>query len=487
MAIKRRLSPYSKYVDELTAEDISELSHIKRFLECFGGDKDFREEALSGERSLEDLAAERGCFIMGLDSLRPVFDPDFAHFRADATPETWPLTAKWDEYFLLMRNTLEFYKWEGDSKGWFPEFDKWRSSQIVRTFVEVGPSSASLVHPAVAFELSDGCSVGCWFCGISAEKFKGHFALDGQGKEFWREILESVQNLLGSAINTGFCYWATEPLDHPDYDQFIDEYFDVTGVMPQTTTAIPLKNVELTRKVLERWSKSRYLVNRFSILTTKIMRRVHSEFTAEELFGVELVLQGKDSLVPKSTAGKAYASQGKILDKKKFDNMQDGTIACVTGFLINLPKKTVRLVSPTLPSEDWPNGYYVFSSKKFETPKDLHNKMRNMVKEQIDRRLKGNQNVKVADGHWFEGSDGQYRVRDKKSGFSVEVFDVYAPLIKAGNVTPNTLLKEAIKAGYDPISAMKVLNDLNAMGLIGDSLKPPKGITESMMQFPELN
>jgi hypothetical protein len=174
-------SPYQKFLIEKSDEELREIAHIKRFLECYSGDADFREKVYSGQHSLKQLARNRNIKLSDLESLRPVFDPQFAHFRQDATTDTWPLTAKWDEYYLTVLNTLPYYAQMGDSDGEFKAFDEWRQKQVVRTLFDVGASASRLVHPPVAFELSDGCSVGCWFCGISADKFNGHFNLDEDG------------------------------------------------------------------------------------------------------------------------------------------------------------------------------------------------------------------------------------------------------------------------------------------------------------------
>jgi len=188
------------------------------------GDKVFRDDVELGERSLGDLAAERGAYLDDIDTIRPLFDPDYTQFRLDATRETWRLTAIWDEYHKMMLSTLGFYTWAGSSKGYFSEFDEWRDAQILRTYVDVGIGATYLTHPPIAFEISDGCSVGCWFCGISAKKFGGHYEYDERGAANWRATLEAARSVLGDAMMSGFCYWATEPLDHPQYDSFIEDY-----------------------------------------------------------------------------------------------------------------------------------------------------------------------------------------------------------------------------------------------------------------------
>ena len=470
-------SPYTKLLESKTRSELITIAHIKRFLECFSGDRKFREQALDSSISLKELAEERGCYLQNIDSLRPVFDNKFYHFRELATIDTWPLTAIWDDFYKGMLSSMPYYLKAGDSAGEFKEFDIWRTKQISRTFIEVGPGARSIVHPPIAFELSDGCTVGCWFCGISADKFGGHFSLENGGDIFWREILEATKSVLGQGMSTGFCYWATEPLDHPEYDEFIKIYYDVVGTIPQTTTAIPLRNIELTKKVLKFWEKDRFVPNRFSVLTTPIMRRIHSKFTAEELLGVEMVMQGSESLGAKSIAGKARpddneGKEGAPQKKKRSDKMEEGTIACVTGFLVNLPKKTIRLVSPTKATEECPDGYYVFSERKFSSAEDLAITMREMILAEDDRISKGNEKISVGSNFWFESNGDKTSLRTDQSLYEMEIFSVIGPMLQSGESTPNEILKNAISAGYDPLLCIAIIRDLLNVGIIGDELRP---------------
>ena len=463
-------SPCQTYFESKSPKELSHLAHVKRFIECYSGDKEFRETLKDG--NLDDLARSRGIELQDVDSLRPVFDEELSHFRQDATKETWPLTAIWNEYLGALFQGLSFYAWSGDSDGITPHYDAWRQKQMIRTVYDVGASAKGIIHPPVAYELSDGCSVGCWFCGISAKEFKGHFPVENGGLQFWKEILQATQSVFGRGMSIGFCYWATEPLDHPDYPKFLETYFDVTGVIPQTTTAIPLRDVSLTREVLGLWKKSMFVPNRFSVLTTPILRRIHKTFAPEELMGVELVQQSADSVAPKSIAGRALTEKGARKIEIQETKAQQGTIACVSGFLVNLPKKTVRLVSPTLPSEEWPNGYYVYRTEDFVDAQDLELKMQQMLASETSRSLDCNQPLTLNSKYWFEAEGGTQRLRNDLFGIEMDIFSAIGPMLQSGGHSPNEILKKAVVEGHDPILAIKVINDLSNTGLTGDTLRP---------------
>jgi len=465
-------SPYLKFLQSKNNTELYTISHVKRFLECFTGDNKFRADVLSSNASLEKIARERGCFIDNLKSLRPVFDENYSGYRQGASLGDWPLTAIWDEYYEAMRSSLPYYTWIGDSNGEFPEFDNWRKRQIARTITDVGTSAQFLVHPPVCYELSEGCSVGCWFCGISAKKFGGHFPLENGGREFWKDVLEATNSVIGRGMATGFCYWATEPLDHPQYDEFIKVYQDIVGVIPQTTTAIPLKNMPLTKKVLALWQSNRFSPVRFSVLTTSIMKRIHSSFSAEELLGVELILQSSESLQAKSIAGKAFSEKGADLAYKKADDMQDGTIACVTGFLVSMPLRKVKLISPTIPSKEWPDGYYVFSERVFNSGKELANAMREMVLAESNRVVKTDTPIQINKNFQFESVDGIQTLKSRHSVVQMEIFSSMGPMLQSGIFTPSQIIKQSVIDGYDPILSIAIMRDLINVGIIGNQLRP---------------
>jgi hypothetical protein len=160
-----------------------------------------------------------------------------------------------------------------------------------------------------------------------------------------------VWDLVGPAAEVGFCYWATDPLDNPDYESFLRDYHGIIGALPPTTTAQPQKHVERLRALLHLWEEHSFVYNRFSILSTRILDVVHREFTAEELVWTGLEMLNKESTKKKATAGRALEKLGRQRerldhDESVADELTQGTIACVTGFLFNLVTHTVQLVSP---------------------------------------------------------------------------------------------------------------------------------------------
>ena len=452
---------------------LHELSHAKRFLERFAGDHEFRTRLLSGLVSLEDAARECGC---GLDvtSLQPVFHPSFVQFRAKATLNDWPLTYKWDAHLREMIGILGDIRQAGDTAGAVPAFDAWRARQINRCQFELGPSGNGIVHPPIAFELSSGCSVGCWFCGISAKKFGGHFSLSEGGQQEWREIVRAASNVLGRGLGNGFLYWATDPLDNPDYVGFLEEFERIAGCVPQTTTAIPLRNVELTRAVLRMWDRTHGIVNRFSVLSTNVLKRIHETFTPEELLGVELVLQNKKSQgITKFRAGRAGAERSAAIEgaevadtKRSSEDLAEGTIACVSGFLVNIVERTVRLVSPTSPSKQWPDGFIVFDSGRYQTSSEFEHLLRAIIERSMKQTLRARSPLHFSRSSRFAMNGDIASIQN--SWLRLESADLAAvgPLVQLGELSPIEILDRCVREGYDAMKVVAVIEQLWKAGIV---------------------
>lgn len=276
-------------------------------------------------------------------------------------------------------------------------FRAWREAQIARCDLQLSCSRNEVIfHGPLVFELSVGCSVGCWFCGAGAEKLSTHFRHTEENARLWRETLDVMQTAMGRpAARELFCYWATDPLDNPDYELFCDDIISVLGVFPSTTTALALKNVDRTKRVLVESEGHGGRRDRFSILTLPMLDRVHREFTPEELLFVRLVLQNPEAETVKSMEGRflTAARQDASLHERELAKLRSMAMddtdpeavvlpestSCVTGFLVNMVNRTVQLVTPCQASERWPTGSYVYDEARFETVSDLEQILETMI------------------------------------------------------------------------------------------------------------
>ena len=316
--------------------------------------------------------------------------------------------AHWPEIdlFVEWRKSQRFYRDAlrrlPEAAGANPRFVAWRRREMARAASELGTRDAAITHPAIAYELSSGCSVGCWFCGISAGSFRRN-ATYADDSALWRDMLEVVAGLLGPAARTGVCFGATDPFDNPDYDCFAADHKAITGSLPSTTTAIPLRDPAMTRALLRRSETDGPVMNRFSVLTTRTMEDVLATWTARELLMVDLVPQMAGSLLPKARAGRVLERSPRTAS---IDELAT-TIACVTGFLVNLPERRVRLVSPCAASRDWPLGFRIYADAHFNDAVGLLGAMQAMMDSIMDTDLPLARTLRFRpDLHLTQNADG---------------------------------------------------------------------------------
>ena len=339
---------------------LDDVARSKRFLEWWVGDPEFRA------RLLEDpLSATREA---GLTA-----DPEEIRALWDDDPEVQarPLTPSAQRYRAFITEKL---RWRGTlrdlGRSPHPGFDAWRTRQINRCWGQLGLRKADgIIHAPVSFELCRGCSVGCWFCGIGARKLTEVWPYDDANGALWRGTLTALYEVIGSSAARGFCYWATDPLDNPDYERFCVDFHEILGRFPQTTTAQPLRDPARMRTLLALSRGRGCEVNRFSVLSKSILRKIFETYTARELLHVELVEQMDGSADGKAFAGRAR-ERGEKFQKATSNPIPDdtntSTIACVSGFLVRMPARTIELVSPCNADERWPLGYRVHDRRTFD-------------------------------------------------------------------------------------------------------------------------
>ncbi len=367
-----------------TSAYASEVSHLKRFIERWRADSSFRK-ALPLQPA--EISASHG-LLTDPEILRPYWEGK----ESPSDPE--PLAIKRYRFFtrekLLHREKLRCVECApSDSR-----HRVWRERQIRRTMGHLGARSHDgIVHAPFAIELCDGCSVGCWFCGVSAKKKGGDHLYTPNNAVEWREILQALRERLGPAAGTGFLYWASDPLDNPDYELFAADFARICGRFPQTTTSIAHRHCERVRSLLRLSMEMGCTINRFSILSLSAFNTIMEYFTPEELLYCELVCQNNEATLMQSSAGRARGNQRL---KAKAAQLEDsaawsetpGTIACVSGFLVNMVTRSIRLITPCPASPLWPNGYWILDERTFSSATHFAELLDEMVEDNCRGHLR---------------------------------------------------------------------------------------------------
>jgi radical SAM family RiPP maturation amino acid epimerase len=345
------------------------VAQTKRLVECFVADSAFRK-ALA--ESPKEAALSRG-LTADPEELRHLWDNKFAmEHSAKAAPVSVQRYRSFIHEKLAHRERL---RGKECAAAQMP-LRQWRERQINRCWTQLGEArTRAIVHAPFAVELSKGCSVGCWFCGVSSEKKKEDFRYEGGNISFWQDSLKALGQIFGSAAQHGFCYWATDPLDNPDYERFCLDFAHILGRFPQTTTAQAQKHIPRVRELLKISREHGCAINRFSVLSIGAFRKLMEAFTPEELLFTELVTQNFEANMMLSNSGRARGSE-KLEQKAAALNLahseeEPGTIACVSGFLINMIDQRVKLVTPCPSSDGWPSGYWVFEEAGFASGEEL--------------------------------------------------------------------------------------------------------------------
>ena len=279
----------------------------------------------------------------------------------------------------------------------------------------------------IAFELTDGCSVQCDFCGFSADKLKGIFAFDEENIALWEGVLRKARALIGTVVGACPCYFATEPLDNPDYEKFMKIFYDVLGEYPQTTTAVcerdPARFRRLTR-VLGKENLRRRDSVRISIHSLAQFHKIMEEYSEDELADIELLCNNPESINRISASGRCMTQPEKLQGKNiKY------SISCIAGLYVNMVKKSIAFIEPELPDDEFPLGYRNWNVMTFSDPDEFEVCMRTLIDKYgkysfcQDRNLAWNKNIRILcqdkDYIIFEGKGYRFKVSWGKLMFDI--------------------------------------------------------------------
>ncbi len=365
MEIKNVISPACD-----DAEYVREVTEAKRALELWTMEPDFQEKFLAAP---EETLAANGLHIDAL-SVKILCDTKTAIEYQQRPPEDLPRVVRRSRGFLREKIAERNRMAQEYCVPSHPAFRAWRSRQQNRCWAEFGTRNSSLIHVPMTYELDLGCSVGCPFCGVMAGRLQKVSRYD-EDAELWKGILAFARETIGDAAGEGTCYYATEPLDNPDYEKFTNDFFELFGHVPQLTSAASMRNPERTRKYLSDALKKERRVHRFSVLSLDILHKIFETFTMEELLCVELLPQFADAPHNKfAKAGRARENQMEHVEE------EDGnTIACISGFIVNLAERSIRLITPCGSSAKHPTGEIIVAKESFTDLEDFKRVLLGMI------------------------------------------------------------------------------------------------------------
>ncbi len=463
---------YGYIVERRDEQEKRTISHIKRFMECLAGDPDFRRELKEKPKQAREIAGRRGLDV-DPKGLVPLWRKGFRIEVPNVELDDWPLTKVWVEWIQDVIQFRVLMRDWADMSQVNPRFHAWRLRQVARADSELGDVRKAIVHAILSFELSSGCSVGCWFCGLGAEKFKSAWPHTPENSKLWREVLQECNEAFGQAAQTAFCYHATEPTDNPEYLDFMDDFFDVVGVLPQTTSAMPLKDLDWTRRLLAKHHEKKCVPSRFSILSLNILHKVHELFSPEELFGIELLLQQKGSILSKAKTGYARDRASTRQQEGPIPEVAHnlGTIACVSGFLVNMGERTIKLVSPCKANEHWPMGYRVHYQGTFRDAREFRAVIDDAVETCMPLSVNGTDPIAFRPALEYKREESGFTLKSCSHVHRISGYDstgFVGDLIASGNKTAGEVLAAAIDKGADIFAVTATIRDMFNHGFLED-------------------
>ena len=409
----REVRSKSRYIDTFEGfsdDQMQSICEIKRFFECYEGDRTFRASIDAGgdfseeqRQMMRDIGVRFEPEAMELlwtswDLLTRIhqltFQVDsFEEMPADihAALAPYPLMRVWQIWrFRRTKMGLIQKRIVLSTPSAHPAYTAWRSRRIAAVRNELGTYGWDIDHPCHAVELAVGCSVGCGFCAFDAKKLDTLFDYDAPGnRALIRGVAHGMMNQLGWPAAHGMLYWSTEPADNPAYVRMLGDWQDITGATLCTATA--RAGEEWVEQLQAFYSRASTPWPRISVLSRNIMRKLHKRFSPMEMRDTTLLMQQADGeFQRKKVPGGREKMLQRLIDAHDVrscdpDNIPNdldipqGSIACVSGLLINMVNRSIKLISPCYSSREHPYGYRVFDETHFEGLEDFEVKLARML------------------------------------------------------------------------------------------------------------
>ena len=344
------------------------LCELKAFRDLFICDSRFRADLAANLNS-----ALRSEFpLLTLSDVSSLLPTSFVEsFKTEIVPSNL------NQFFLNILGLEQRYR--NFLKSLQPSLSSWRDwrlSQINRLRMD-DPSyrCTQVTHIPFAIELTEGCSGACRFCGLSAPPLSTNILRFEQNAFLLQSILSDLLVSAGSSAVSGCLYWATDPFDHPDYESYARVFRDVLGLWPITTTALSESQLARLKGFIQLRSEGRDRPwgLRCSLRSKTAFHTLYSKLSHVERASLVLIPQYPGSLSSQAVAGRSF-HDADVLSQ----NSLGGTIACVSGFLVSIPRQSISLITPCIAEPNHPNGYRTLKTVSF-TPNSFQRQLASIM------------------------------------------------------------------------------------------------------------
>jgi len=177
------------------------------------------------------------------------------------------------------------------------------------------------------------------------------------------------------------------------------------------------------------------------------------------------------------SGGRIFEKKQDMRERDSSNYLQDvvpqGTIACVSGFYINLVNRVIKLVSPCYISQRWPLGYRVFDEASFETAEDFNRILLRMIERNMPESPADNLLLKLRDdlvcktfedGFDLVSPNQIHHFRKKK------LFRSLGNLFTDPPITFREAFDKLLEDGYSFFEVQAVLNNLFHNGFVDETV-----------------
>jgi len=496
--IEGRTPPrYTELHASFTPDEQAVLPQLKRFFECYEGDKELRDNLIAGGAKPEQLALLKEIGItFDINELAPMWQRRDLFERALREPEgeanaevlqmmdAHPLLKLWGRFTLRKAELyIEQRRWVTTTPSASAKYTAWRRRRIQATRSELGAYGYNIDHPSLAIELALGCSVGCYFCAFDAPKLQQTFDINvPENRELFRGISASLMKHLGWSVGHALLYWSTEPADNPHYIKFMEEFLDVTGSTVCTATA--RADEQWVSSLLAHYRRLQQPWPRISVLTRSIMYKVMKRFTPEEARDMTLLMQQKDG---EEMRLKVPGGRDKMLARlETYEDLREkgtdrrpedmvvpqGSIACVSGFLINILQKSIKVISPCYTTAEYRYGYRTFAEVTFTDAADFDRKITELIDSKMVFEPYDEMPMKLRDDLKYHEIAGGFQVRSREQVHECTGNPIYGPLgalLHEGTSTYSQVVDALVdRHELDPMMVSAIIRSLFDQGFLSE-------------------
>jgi hypothetical protein len=209
--------------------------------------------------------------------------------------------------------------------------------------------------------------------------------------------------------------------------------------------------------------------------------RIHDLYTPDELRDVELLMQMKDCPREKVPGGRILEEHQGMRNRKTGAYLDEivpqGSIACVSGFLINMVRRDIQVVSPCYTCERWPYGYRVYDRAEFKDADDFPNVVRTLIERNMPLYPPAEAKARFRDDLLYKPADAGF---DLISPNQIDHFTdekaqgPVGALIARGNLSYSQLNEElSLVYRVNPLLAGIAINQLFEGGFLDELYAEP--------------